>query len=165
MLDFEKLANQRENLLLPLPGPGEFQRLVSFAVDSRPHIGVLSDDFPLLRHLTIKENIALPMLFKQNIHLSRLEPTIRNGAGRLGLAHYLDRFPTTLPYAGKIRAMFLRCVVAGNNSILLPSPKRDDVEILFDCLASEIYDVKIWVACQENCSPYNDFPLQTMIIH
>jgi ABC-type lipoprotein export system ATPase subunit len=105
------------------------------------HIGLVFQEFELLEHLSVLDNVLLPY----RIHPSlRLEPPVRQRAKRLaervGVADKLGRFAHRLSHGEKQRAAVCRALIAEPELLLADEPtgnldpanKGRVLEILFD---------------------------------
>jgi ABC-type lipoprotein export system ATPase subunit len=85
----------------------------------RSHIGFLFQEARLLRHLTVLENVLLPVLATA----TRADPELaRDLLDRVGLAHLADRRPGTLSGGQAQRAAFCRALVTRPNLVLADEP-------------------------------------------
>ncbi|KRN28196.1 ABC transporter ATP-binding protein [Lactobacillus selangorensis] len=73
-------------------------------------IGFIFQDFNLLENLTAYENIALPMSL-QNKPVKAIKPQVEKIADRLGIAEYLDHYPTELSGGQKQRVASARALI------------------------------------------------------
>jgi ABC-type lipoprotein export system ATPase subunit len=105
------------------------------------HIGLVFQEFELLEHLSVLDNVLLPY----RIHPSlRLEPSVRQRAvelaGMVGVADKLGRFANRLSQGEKQRAAVCRALIAEPELLLADEPtgnldptnKGRVLDILFD---------------------------------
>ncbi len=85
-------------------------------------IGLVFQEFELLEHLTIRENIALPFAIEPGLardgRAERLVPL----AERLGIGDYLDRRPRQLSHGERQRVAIARALVVGPRLLLADEP-------------------------------------------
>jgi ABC-type lipoprotein export system ATPase subunit len=105
------------------------------------HIGLVFQEFELLEHLSVLDNVLLPYRINPSL---RLEPPVRQRAvslaERVGVADKLGRFANRLSQGEKQRAAVCRALIAEPELLLADEPtgnldpanKGRVLEILFD---------------------------------
>ena len=105
------------------------------------HIGLVFQEFELLEHLSVLDNVLLPYRINPSL---RLEPPVRERAvtlaERVGVADKLDRYAHRLSQGEKQRAAVCRALIAEPELLLADEPtgnldpanKGRVLEILFD---------------------------------
>ena len=88
----------------------------------RDHVGILLADAPALPTITIRENVALPLL----IAARRPEPgAVEALLERVGLAEHVHHRPSELTPAERRRAALARALLGGPSVLLVDEPTAD----------------------------------------
>lgn len=91
------------------------------AVFRRRNIGVVYQFFNLVPHLTVAENIAIPLLLEGR-RLFQVEDRIRELTDFFGISDHLDRFATQLSGGEMQRVGLARAMIAEPSLILADEP-------------------------------------------
>jgi len=92
--EFSSITNKKLNLLLNL----------ALQIDSdEKWLGFIFQDYNLLDTLTLKENIALPLILSKK-SLQEIEQTVTNVATELGIENFLGKYPYEVSGGQKQRA-------------------------------------------------------------
>ena len=87
----------------------------------REELGFIFQDFNLLDTLTAYENIALALtILKES--LAKIEESVKNVAGILGIAEILHKYPTQLSGGEKQRVAAARAIVTKPSLVLADEP-------------------------------------------
>ena len=87
----------------------------------RSKLGFIFQDYNLLDTLTLKENIALPLILSKK-SLAEIEDTVKNVAVELGIESFLDKYPYEVSGGQKQRASAARAMVNLPELILADEP-------------------------------------------
>jgi ABC-type transporter Mla maintaining outer membrane lipid asymmetry ATPase subunit MlaF len=85
-------------------------------------IGLVFDGGRLFRHLTIEENIALPLRYHRELARGDLDKTVKSIEELTGLSPYAGQFPGRLGRAWQKRAGLARALVLQPEVLLLDNP-------------------------------------------
>lgn len=164
-MDFSYWLNIEENLLLTARRPGRIQQLIDLSHQSNFHIGIISDDYPLLSHLTVAENAALSSMYHRNLSLAQVRKRIEPDALALDMEGIMDGTPDGLSRRLALKAHLLRGVANNNSVVVMQRPAHAEVEAVLDWLGRLEHPMRLWVACLEKHAPaYMDFRLKKITI-
>lgn len=164
-MDFSYWLNIEENLLLTAPRPGRIQQLIDLSHQSNFHIGIISDEYPLLSHLTVAENAALSSMYHRNLSLAQVRKRIEPDEQALDMGDIMDKAPGGMPRRSVLKAHLLRCVANNNSVVVMQRPAHAEVEDMLDWLDRLTHPLRLWVACLEKHAPaYMDFQLKKIAI-
>ena len=114
---------------LSAPARGDYwfcgERMPIFEEDRLAHrlkLGFVFDGGQLLGHLTIAENIALPLQYHQNLAFEETTTRVHDALALTGLAPWADRLPEALGRSWRQRAGLARALVQRPEVLLLDSP-------------------------------------------
>ncbi len=88
----------------------------------RRRMGVVFQDFRLLNHLSVFDNVALPLRLKGGRKAADWTPEVEEMLDWVGLGDRMDARPTALSGGEKQRLAIARAVVAGPDLILADEP-------------------------------------------
>ena len=129
----------------------------------RDHIGIVFQGFHLIAAMTAKENVAVPLEFKQ---ISNPFESARRSLERVGLGHRLDHYPGQLSGGEQQRVAIARAIAAGAGIILADEPTGNldgetgsaVIDLLFDLhrednatLLLVTHDLELAGRCQRIC--------------
>lgn len=164
-MDFSYWLNIEENLLLTATRQGSIQQLIDLAHQSSFHIGIISEDYPLLSHLTVAENAALSSMYHQNLSLAQVCKRIAPEAEALEMLDAMDRPPASIDREENLKAHLLRCAANNNSVVAMPRPVRGQVESVIGWLEALPRRMRLWVLCLDKHVPtYMDLPLRRIPI-
>lgn len=86
-----------------------------------PHISYMQQKHLLLKHLTVFDNIALPMRIKK-IHSSEINIKVSQVLKQFGLWQIKDKFPSQISGGMQQRVSFMRAYLKSKDLILLDEP-------------------------------------------
>ncbi len=90
------------------------------------HIGLVFQEFELLEHLSVTENIALPFAIDRTLArrcgFDATREAISPLAARLGIEHTLDRRPRRLSHGERQRVAIARALIAAPRLLLADEP-------------------------------------------
>jgi putative ABC transport system ATP-binding protein len=87
------------------------------------HIGLVFQEFALLDHLSVRENILLPFLVDRSLARSRdPEPDLVRVTERCGIAHLVDRRPEKLSHGERQRVALCRSLITRPALLLADEP-------------------------------------------
>jgi molybdopterin-binding protein len=84
-------------------------------------VGMVYQDYMLFPHLTVEENIGFG-LFQRKVEPARIQESVQETAGLLGIGHLLGRTPGTLSGGEQQRAAIARALVLRPRVLLLDEP-------------------------------------------
>lgn len=87
----------------------------------RRRIGIVQQDFGLLEHLTVAENVALALKVAGE-HPSQMRPKVEELLDWVELKHYYDERPSVLSGGQKQRVAIARAVIARPDILLADEP-------------------------------------------
>ncbi len=164
-MDFSYWLNIEENLLLTAGRPGRIQQLIDLAHQSNFHIGIISDDYPLLSHLSLAENTALSSMYHQNLSLAQVRKRIEEATEILGMTPLMDNPPAGAGRRVTLKTHLLRCVANNNTVVVVHRPPHAEAEALLDWLERLPRRMRLWVACLKKHAPaYMDLQLKKIAI-
>lgn len=164
-MDFSYWLNIEENLLLTARQPGRIQQLIDLAHQSSFHIGIVSDDYPLLSHLTLAENVSLSSMYHQNLSLRQVRKRVQDSVESLDMDDAMDLPPGRAGRRETLKAHLLRCVANNNSVVVVQRPPHAEAGSLLEWLDRLPRRMRLWVACLEKHAPaYQDFPLKKIDI-
>lgn len=88
----------------------------------RHAIGFIFQNFNLLGHLSVYENVALPLNYHRNIRRSAYRDMVMEALERVGMAEFANRFPAQLSGGQQQRAAIARAVVTKPQLLLADEP-------------------------------------------
>jgi len=164
-MDFSYWLNIEENLLLTATQPGRIQQLIDLSHQSNFHIGIISNDYPLLSHLTLAENVALSSMYHQNLTLTQVRKRIQDAVEALDMASIMDSPPARVTRKETLKAFLLRCVANNNSVVVANRPPHSETEDLLAWLERLPRRMRLWVTCLDKHAPaYMDFTLKKIAI-
>jgi len=87
----------------------------------RSKLGFIFQDYNLLETLTLKENIALPMILSRK-GVKQIESTLRSISANLGIDDILNKYPYEVSGGQKQRAAAARAIVNSPELVLADEP-------------------------------------------
>lgn len=99
----------------------------SFGDEHLPHrlrAGLVFDDARLFHHLTIAENIALPVRYHQNLHAEEVEPWVAALLRATELTEFADHTPGMVTRGWRRRAALARALALRPEMLFLENPLR-----------------------------------------
>lgn len=91
------------------------------ALFRRRRLGFVFQDFNLLDSLTVRENIALPLVLEEQ-PAADIRRRVEETAGRLGIAGVLDKYPDEVSGGEQQRAAAARAIIHGPAIVLADEP-------------------------------------------
>lgn len=85
-------------------------------------IGFIFQNFNLLGHLTVYENVALPLSYHTGIKRNQYKAAVLSALQRVGMADYTDRFPAQLSGGQQQRVAIARAIVTKPKLLLADEP-------------------------------------------
>jgi ABC-type transporter Mla maintaining outer membrane lipid asymmetry ATPase subunit MlaF len=89
---------------------------------TRLRLGLVFETGQLLNHLTVWENVALPLRYHRNLNLPQAQPLIQNWIEAMELEPYKDSFPGVLGRNWQKRAGLARALTLAPEILLVDSP-------------------------------------------
>lgn len=86
------------------------------------HIGLIFQEFELVEHLTVRDNILLPLHLGLRTDRAALEDRARNLAAQCGIDHYWSKRPGTLSHGERQRVAICRALAINPRLILADEP-------------------------------------------
>jgi len=87
----------------------------------RSKLGFIFQDYNLLDTLTLKENIALPLILSKK-NVKQIEASVKSVANHLGIENILNKYPYEVSGGQKQRASAARAIVNNPEMILADEP-------------------------------------------
>ncbi len=114
-------------LMAPLRGRYRFfdQEMPIFEdarLTERLRLGLVFDNGQLFNHLTVWENIALPLCYRQNLTKADAEPHVRAMLDRMELGPWADATPGTLGRDWQKRVGLARALILNPEVLLVDNP-------------------------------------------
>jgi len=157
--------NIEENLLLVAKKRKEILRLIDLAHRSGFHIGIISDDYPLLSDLDVAENLALSGMYHQNLSLTQVLKKIDPFIQEINSEELIDKRIEDLNRDELLKIYLLRCIANNNSIILLYEPVFKDIKMIYDLVGLIGKKIRLWVACLEkNTERYYSFGFKEIVI-
>ncbi|MDR1333739.1 MAG: ATP-binding cassette domain-containing protein [Holosporaceae bacterium] len=122
----------------------------------RQRIGVVFQDFNLLNHLTILENVALPLKVAGESEVRR-EHQAKEILDWVGLGNCFNALPNTLSGGQKQRVAIARAVIARPDVLLADEPTGNVDENIANKLMSLFYGMHKMGACVIVATHYRQF--------
>ena len=88
----------------------------------REKVGFIFQNFNLLGHLTVYENVALPLSYHTGIKRNQYKAAVLSALKRVGMADYTDRFPAQLSGGQQQRVAIARAIVTKPKLLLADEP-------------------------------------------
>lgn len=82
------------------------------------NIGFIFQSFHLIPSLNVADNVALPLIYRNNISFSERRKKVEEVLSRLGLSHRLHHFPGQLS-GGQCQRVAIARAIVGNPEIIL----------------------------------------------
>ena len=157
--------NIEENLLLVAKKRKEIPHLIDLAYRSGFHIGIISDDYPLLSDLDVAENLALSSMYHQNLSLKQVLKKIEPFIQEINSEELIYKRIEDLNRDELLKIYLLRCIANNNSIILLYEPTFKDIKIIYDLIGIIDKKIRLWVACLErNTERYYSFGFKEIVI-
>jgi ABC-type polar amino acid transport system ATPase subunit len=144
------LTVHRNHLLLVSPDDATLSRLTTIVAQSEFHIGIISDQFPLLVNLTALENIVLGCMYNNAMGIHSCREKLQPMIDRLNMNSSMDQRPQFLSRRQRLKVQLLRCLANESNFIFLPMPNRSDCDILHRTIELLNTPAFLWVSCLSN---------------
>ncbi|MDR0556071.1 MAG: ATP-binding cassette domain-containing protein [Holosporaceae bacterium] len=122
----------------------------------RQRIGVVFQDFNLLDHLTVLENVALPLKVIGNPELQR-EHQAKEILDWVGLGNCFNAYPNTLSGGQKQRVAIARAVITRPDILLADEPTGNVDEAIANKLMGLFYGMHRIGACVVVATHYRQF--------
>ena len=87
----------------------------------REKIGLVFQDFHLFSHLTVEENVEIPLIFSNHPEEERTS-LVLNAIQRVGLSEKINHYPTELSGGEKQRVAIARAIVHSPSLLLVDEP-------------------------------------------
>ncbi|MDY7000191.1 MAG: hypothetical protein SVS15_00230 [Thermodesulfobacteriota bacterium] len=165
MMNVSYWLNIEENLLLVAKRRKEILRLIDLAHRSGFHIGIISDDYPLLSDLDVAENLAISGMYHQNLSLTQVLKKIDPFVQKINAEDLLQRRIEYLDREELLKIYLLRCIANNNSIILLYEPVFKDIKTIYDLIGLLDKKTRLWIACLEkNTERYYSFGFKEIMI-
>lgn len=87
------------------------------------NIGFIFQQFELLDHLTVEDNIILPYFVHRELEVTkRVRDRVKDRAEASGIAHHLDRYPEQLSQGERQRVAVCRALITKPSLVLADEP-------------------------------------------
>ena len=86
------------------------------------HIGFVSQDALLLEHLTVQENVALPLLFSRMRHDENIKERVHHVLREVKLENHAHKLPSQLSGGQIARAAIARALITNPTLVLADEP-------------------------------------------
>lgn len=104
------------------------------------HVGFVFQSFNLLPRLTVLENVALPLLYREDSHREANEAAAKYALERVGMSHRLEHRPAELSGGERQRVAIARAIVGKPSIVFADEPTGNldvkNVDRILDLLGS-----------------------------
>lgn len=117
--------------LLDLPTAGEYQLAgqptAALGADERAalrnrEIGYIFQSFNLIGDLTVRENVELPLAYREGGNAPQRRQAVQEALERVGMAHRMNHYPSQLSGGQQQRVAVARALVGRPNILLADEP-------------------------------------------